>query len=113
MTTTSTSKAPNVSRSQQICADLELLRERMEALRLHPSEVRRIESDVFRGLAACAGCESKAQCKKAPAVAQLRTANVPIAIVEGIAGLALVQETNAKIAMCPVQGRALRSVVDC
>jgi len=82
MSTTSISKAPNVSRNQPSCADLELLRERMEALRLDPSEVRRIESDVFRGLAeACGGCECKAQCKEAPAVAPVADSKCANAIV--------------------------------
>jgi len=49
---------------------LELLRQRMKALQLDLAEVKRIERDIFRELAeACASCESKAECKKDPAVA--------------------------------------------
>ena len=48
----------------------ELLRQRMETLQLDLAEVKRIEWDVFRELAeACAGCESKAECEKDPAIA--------------------------------------------
>jgi|SRR6516165_4298053 len=70
MSMTSIPKNANVNSGEPDRDGLELLRQRMETLQLDLAEVKRIERDVFRELAeACAGCESKAECEKDPAIA--------------------------------------------